>query len=68
MSGAEPASQPEGPPRRVVHQPRQNLLPGAPTFQHYIDAADKTSRALLNGQVLPLQFLRDEYISSWGDN
>ena len=59
-------------PQRKVHQPTNGgprhylrLLPGAPTFQEYVDASD----AHRTGHPRhSLEYLRDEYISTWGTN
>jgi hypothetical protein len=65
----EPASTSEV-PRRIVAQPtkpRHRLLPDAPTFQAYVDAADRY-RNPRTSSYLSIDYLRDEYISTWGDN
>lgn len=41
---------------RPVHQPRERVRRGAPTFQQFVDQAGP----------LPVDYLRDEYLSSWG--
>ena len=65
----------EAHPQRKVHQPTNGgprhplrLLPGAPTFQEYVDNSDKYQNTLLQPKLLPIPYLRDEYISTWGTN
>ena len=60
--------------RRIVHQPTNGgpryslrLLPGAPTFQEYVDASDRP-RNPATSSYLPIDYLRDEYVSTWGRN
>lgn len=57
---------------RKVFQPRNGrdtlkLLPGSPSFQEYVNLSDQ-SRKPGHSSYLPIDFLRDEYISSYGDN
>lgn len=62
------------PTQRKVYQPTNGgprtylrLLPGAPTFQKFVDDADKVSHDK-GKKPLPIDFLRDEYFSCWGTN
>jgi len=50
---------------RAVGQPRQMVLGDAPTFQVYVARSDG-ARNPGTSSYLPLTYLRDEYISTWG--
>jgi hypothetical protein len=53
------------PTSRPVHQPRQMVFAGSPTFQIYVNMSD-ASRNPGRSSYLPLDYLRDEYISTYG--